>query len=357
MTSWPSARSLTAAVNSLTTSRLTSASSSARRISRMAFEIVSSSSFPRERRPPRIDCSLSPRASNIAGTVYGGLFRVWFAVRADEGTREVGADRTAAGLRASPPRRSASRAARARPRSAARCRPSPCRPASSGRRRSRRRPRRRAAPAGGRSGRSSRRGRAASRAARPSRRPAITRRTLRELLHQVRLRVQAAGGVDEDDVAAAALRGVDRVEGDGGGVGALRRADEVRAGALAPRSRAARRPRRGTCRRRRRAPSGRARTSRWASLPIVVVLPVPLTPTTRTTLGRSLSASVPGSPSSAVISVDERVARDRRRRGACAAARPARPSRPCPRRRRSAPPRAPPRTRRRAGRTSRAAGG
>ena len=37
----------------------------------MAFETVSSSSFPRERRPPRTACSLSPRASNIAGQCTG----------------------------------------------------------------------------------------------------------------------------------------------------------------------------------------------------------------------------------------------------------------------------------------------
>ena len=57
---------------------------------------------------------------------------------------------------------------------------------------------------------------------------------LAELVHQVRLRVQAAGGVDEDDVAAPALRGGDRIEGDRGGIGALRRADEVRPRALGP---------------------------------------------------------------------------------------------------------------------------
>ena len=52
-----------------------------------------------------------------------------------------------------------------------------------------------------------------------------------------------------------------------------------------PRSRAAPPPLRGTCRQRRRGPSDRARESLRASLPIVVVFPVPLTPTTRITLG------------------------------------------------------------------------
>ena len=57
---------------------------------------------------------------------------------------------------------------------------------------------------------------------------------LRELFHQIRLRVQAAGGVDDHDVAAARLRRLDRVVGDGRGVAAARGADEVCAGALRP---------------------------------------------------------------------------------------------------------------------------
>ncbi len=68
-TSWPSARSLTWSTNCLTTFRLTSASSSASRISRIAREIASSSSFPLPRRSPRACCSRSPRASNIRGSV------------------------------------------------------------------------------------------------------------------------------------------------------------------------------------------------------------------------------------------------------------------------------------------------
>ena len=117
----------------------------------------------------------------------------------------------------------------------------------------------------------------------PSSRPAITRRIFAQLLHQVRLRVQPAGGVDDHDVAAAARRRLDRVVRDRGRVGAPRASRRSRRRRAAPRSRAARRPPRGTCPRRRPAPSGRARTSRAASLPIVVVLPVPLTPTTRIT--------------------------------------------------------------------------
>ena len=69
---------------------------------------------------------------------------------------------------------------------------------------------------------------------RPRQRAAITRRTFAQLLHQVRLRVQAARGVDDHDVAPAGARRLDRVEGDCGGVAAVRRADEVGAGALGP---------------------------------------------------------------------------------------------------------------------------
>ena len=57
---------------------------------------------------------------------------------------------------------------------------------------------------------------------------------LGELLHEVRLRVEAAGGVDDDDVAAARRRRVERVVRDGGRVAAALGADEVRARALRP---------------------------------------------------------------------------------------------------------------------------
>src|SRR4051812_14394287 len=78
-TSWPSARSRTWATKSLTTSKLTSASSRASRISRMAREIASSSSLPRPRRSPRAPWSRSDRASNTAAKCRGaarlGAFR------------------------------------------------------------------------------------------------------------------------------------------------------------------------------------------------------------------------------------------------------------------------------------------
>ena len=66
---------------------------------------------------------------------------------------------------------------------------------------------------------------------------------LLQLFHQVRLRRQAAGGVDDDDVAAARLAGDDGVEGHAGRVAAFladdldpcrRRAVAGRAGALGP---------------------------------------------------------------------------------------------------------------------------
>ena len=58
---------------------------------------------------------------------------------------------------------------------------------------------------------------------------------LGQLLHQVDLGVQAAGGVDDHDVGAAGAGGVDRVEDDRARVGALVAADQLGAGALGPR--------------------------------------------------------------------------------------------------------------------------
>src|SRR4249919_325498 len=64
VTSAPCARSRTRATKSFTTLKLTSASSSARRISRIAREIASSSSLPRPRTSCSVAWSLSDRASN-----------------------------------------------------------------------------------------------------------------------------------------------------------------------------------------------------------------------------------------------------------------------------------------------------
>jgi hypothetical protein len=66
MTDSPSARSLTVLVNSRTTLKFTSASSSARRISRIAALMSSSVSVPRWRTSPRVCWRRSARASNTA---------------------------------------------------------------------------------------------------------------------------------------------------------------------------------------------------------------------------------------------------------------------------------------------------
>src|SRR4051812_41862836 len=70
-TSAPSARSLTAAVNCLTTLKLTSASSSARRTWRIAWLTSSSVSLPRERTSPRAAWRRSERASNTPQRLVG----------------------------------------------------------------------------------------------------------------------------------------------------------------------------------------------------------------------------------------------------------------------------------------------
>jgi hypothetical protein len=57
---------------------------------------------------------------------------------------------------------------------------------------------------------------------------------LRELLHQVRLRVQAAGGVDNHHVAAVARGAPDRVVSDRGRVRPTLTADELRPRAFGP---------------------------------------------------------------------------------------------------------------------------
>ena len=57
---------------------------------------------------------------------------------------------------------------------------------------------------------------------------------LAQLLHQVILRVQAPGRVDDDDVAAARLRRRDRVERDGRRVAAALRGDEIGPSPLRP---------------------------------------------------------------------------------------------------------------------------
>ena len=125
---------------------------------------------------------------------------------------------------------------------------------------------------------------------------------LGELVHQVRLRVQPAGGVDDDDILPARARRLDGVECDRSRIGAAAGADEVGSGALGPDLELLLG---GGAERVGSTEHDRAPVSASfaASLPIVVVFPVPLTPTTRITRGGSpWTASVGGSPNSASTS-------------------------------------------------------
>ncbi len=114
---------------------------------------------------------------------------------------------------------------------------------------------------------------------------------LGQLVHEVALRVQPAGGVDDQDVGAARRRRLDRVEHHRGGIGAGRLADDLDADPLPPRlqlldGRGPERVGRGQERR-----GGPSPLSAAASLAHVVVLPEPLTPSIRITLGRASRAS------------------------------------------------------------------
>ena len=97
--------------------------------------------------------------------------------------------------------------------------------------------------------------------------------------------MQAAGGVDENRIAALRLAGRDRVEHDRRRIGAFARAHHVDAGAPRPDlelldGRGAKGI--GGADQR---PLALRLLSRFASLPTVVVLPVPLTPTISMTCG------------------------------------------------------------------------
>ena len=98
--------------------------------------------------------------------------------------------------------------------------------------------------------------------------------------------MQAAGRVDDDDVRLDLAGGLDRVERDRRRVGALLLgADRGYPDPRAPRLELVR----GGGAERVRRPEDTSRSSETrtrASLPTVVVLPVPLTPTTRMTAGR-----------------------------------------------------------------------
>ena len=107
---------------------------------------------------------------------------------------------------------------------------------------------------------------------------------LLQFLHEIVLGVEAAGGVDEQVIGFAGLRGGDSVVRDGGGIGAVSAGDHRHVQALAPEfelldGRGAKRVARGQQRMTRRG-----RCAQCASLAEVVVLPVPLTPTMETTV-------------------------------------------------------------------------
>ena len=106
-----------------------------------------------------------------------------------------------------------------------------------------------------------------------------------ELGHQVDARVQSPGGVDQDDVAPASLARGDRVEHHRRRVGAGPRPDDVHAGAVAQISSCSTAAARNVSAAQITGERPDSLISR-ASFPIVVVLPVPLTPTISTTCGR-----------------------------------------------------------------------
>ena len=108
---------------------------------------------------------------------------------------------------------------------------------------------------------------------------------LLDLVHQRRLRVEATGGVDEEHVGAGFLRLRRRLERDGARVGAFFSADDVGADARLPHTSSC-----CTAAARNVSPAASitflpSSLARVASLPIVVVLPTPLTPTISTTVG------------------------------------------------------------------------
>ena len=178
---------------------------------------------------------------------------------------------------------------------------------------------------------------------------------LGEFGHQVVLGVQPARGVDQQTRDAARLgrseRVVDRPPPD------RRRCpgEPPRCPAARPTAPAARWRRRGRCRRRRASRVWPASCSSRASFAIVVVLPTPLTPTTRMTAGRSSSGTGGRRLLQQVADLDRQILAQPRQsprphRGAPvdATARPASSMSRLRDRRRSAPPRVPRPPRRRA---------
>ena len=106
----------------------------------------------------------------------------------------------------------------------------------------------------------------------------ITRLSLASSSIRLRLGVQPAGGIDDQDVDAARRGRLDRVEDHRGRDRSPPPGGSPRRRSAPPTSRAARWPRRGTCRPRPGARGGPSPLSAAASLAHVVVLPEPLTP-------------------------------------------------------------------------------
>ena len=105
-----------------------------------------------------------------------------------------------------------------------------------------------------------------------------------ELFHEVSFGVEAAGGVDEEDVGGAGLGGGAGVVERGGGIATLLGLDQSTSERSAQTSSCSMAAARKVSAAQRRTvrPLG---VNIAASLPVVVVLPVPLTPTSRMTSG------------------------------------------------------------------------
>ena len=114
-----------------------------------------------------------------------------------------------------------------------------------------------------------------------------------ELVHQMRLGVQTPRGIGDQHIDVARARGVQGVEDDGGGLGAGLLGDDGHLIALGPDFQLlARRRAKGIAGGQHDAlPSA---SSRCASLPMVVVLPAPLIPTTKMTKGLTVGSMASG---------------------------------------------------------------
>ena len=113
---------------------------------------------------------------------------------------------------------------------------------------------------------------------------------LRQLVHELLLVLEPAGRVDQHGIEPSRLRRRHGVEGDRARIGARPLGDDRARRAARPRRAAARSPPRGTCQRRQAPGSVPRPCRRCASLAMVVVLPVPLTPTNRITDGAAPSS-------------------------------------------------------------------